>query len=524
MTTTTRSNERGIALVLALFLMTALSILGASLMFLSQTETYASMNYRMMSQSRYAAESGVQKASSFLLDPTQYDPMNPGDPLSNYDLTKSPVICVANCAHVGSPVVLSANAAVASNYPYAAAQTGFAAAAQGALTVENGATLNYKTTATLMSMQPFDSYGGAVQLLQVWRVTSDGSQAGTRSAVVEVEATIDSEKVPANSMAAFATASTCDALYLHGNVQINSYDSSSMAANTNPTTVFEGGDVGSNGNVHIQGSIDLGGNMYSPRAGVGSCSNGAITAETITGGGWSQNGSLMQLPHALVYPPPVFSTIPPPTAVTINSALLLTGQAAACASLGLVGGTNCTIDAVAKTVTVNGNGTDVTMPSVTVAGGYKLIIAGHAPQAQNVNINSFSGDVQINANLGATNAGESVVLKVYGKDASGNELANPFDLGAWTLNSNFDFDASTLQIVYGGHASLSMGGNNSAAASIYAPNAAFSLHGTADLYGSILAATIDNGGNPSIHYDSSLQTKFFVQGHPMLGTFTWKRF
>jgi hypothetical protein len=44
------------------------------------------------------------------------------------------------------------------------------------------------------------------------------------------------------------------------------------------------------------------------------------------------------------------------------------------------------------------------------------------------------------------------------------------------------------------------------------------------LYGSILAATIDNGGNPAIHYDTSLQNKFFVQGHPMLGTFTWKRF
>jgi len=65
-------NQRGIALVLALFLMSALSVLGASLMFLSQTETYASMNYRMMSQARYAAEAGIQKASNFLLDPTQY--------------------------------------------------------------------------------------------------------------------------------------------------------------------------------------------------------------------------------------------------------------------------------------------------------------------------------------------------------------------------------------------------------------------------------------------------------------------
>ena len=52
--------------------MTALSVLGASLMFLSQTETYASLNYRVMSQARYAAEAGVQKAANFLLDPTQY--------------------------------------------------------------------------------------------------------------------------------------------------------------------------------------------------------------------------------------------------------------------------------------------------------------------------------------------------------------------------------------------------------------------------------------------------------------------
>ena len=52
--------------------MSAMSVLAASLMFLSQTETYASMNYRMMSQARYAGEAGVQKASDFLLDSAQY--------------------------------------------------------------------------------------------------------------------------------------------------------------------------------------------------------------------------------------------------------------------------------------------------------------------------------------------------------------------------------------------------------------------------------------------------------------------
>src|SRR5712671_3648975 len=105
-------NERGIALVLALFLMTALSVLGASLMFLAQTETYASMNYRMMSQARYAAEAGVHRAANFLVDPTQYTvPSATGaDSLANYDRTVSPV------TYLGQPVVLSTVAA-ASNYP-----------------------------------------------------------------------------------------------------------------------------------------------------------------------------------------------------------------------------------------------------------------------------------------------------------------------------------------------------------------------------------------------------------------------
>src|SRR3990167_7012982 len=82
--------ERGIALVLALFLMSAMSVLAASLMFLSQTETYASMNYRMMSQARYAGEGGVHKAANFLLDPTQYREPS-GSALLLYDRTVSPV-------------------------------------------------------------------------------------------------------------------------------------------------------------------------------------------------------------------------------------------------------------------------------------------------------------------------------------------------------------------------------------------------------------------------------------------------
>jgi hypothetical protein len=59
---------------------------------------------------------------------------------------------------------------------------------------------------------------------------------------------------------------------------------------------------------------------------------------------------------------------------------------------------------------------------------------------------------------------------------------------------------------------------------IYAPNANFILKGTQDFYGSILARTITNGGNASIHYDRRLGRDFWVTGNPMASTFSWKRY
>src|SRR5204863_9768020 len=58
---TTRRNDEGIALVFTLFLMASLSALAVSLMFLSQTETSSTRNYRTMSQARYACLAGVAR-------------------------------------------------------------------------------------------------------------------------------------------------------------------------------------------------------------------------------------------------------------------------------------------------------------------------------------------------------------------------------------------------------------------------------------------------------------------------------
>ncbi|HET8784951.1 MAG TPA: pilus assembly PilX N-terminal domain-containing protein, partial [Candidatus Limnocylindrales bacterium] len=218
------NSERGVALIVALFLMLAVSIVGASLMFLSQTETYATMNYRMMSQTRYAAEAAIQKAANFLTDPTQYTiPSTSGsDPLASYDTTGYPV------KYSGDDVVLSACDdcdEVTANYPIGSVQTAFHTAGQGTLTAGN-TTIDYYSYAKLIAMQHFDAYGGTDGVVQTWEVTGIGRISGSREATVEVRALIERPKVAANTYAAFATADTCGAMHFHGNVTIDSYDSS----------------------------------------------------------------------------------------------------------------------------------------------------------------------------------------------------------------------------------------------------------------------------------------------------------
>jgi len=129
-----RNSEQGMAIILALFMMLAMTVLGTSLMFVSKTETLSSHNYRLMSQARYGAESGIHTAANYLLSGA-YSAAAPGitgsgDPLANYVTTVSPV------TYNGAPVVLSWDSA-ASNYPITAVKTAFAAAAQGTLDVKD---------------------------------------------------------------------------------------------------------------------------------------------------------------------------------------------------------------------------------------------------------------------------------------------------------------------------------------------------------------------------------------------------
>src|SRR6185369_6911549 len=154
----TRSGEKGVALVFTLFLMAALSAMAVSMMFLAQTETSASRNYRTMSQARYAGEAGVHKALNYLV----YSYTAPSV-ITSYGTAASPYV-----TYSGNPVVLSYDSTL-SNYPDAAVKTAFAAAAQGSLAVGTG-TVTYQATAKLISMQSVGIYGGSNATIQTWEI------------------------------------------------------------------------------------------------------------------------------------------------------------------------------------------------------------------------------------------------------------------------------------------------------------------------------------------------------------------
>src|SRR5579883_334990 len=179
-----RSNEKGVALILALILMFMMSVMAISLMFISQTETWSSMNYRLMDQARDGAEAGINAAANYIIN-TYTPPASSGtDLLSNYTMTVSPV------TYNGSAVQLP------SNYPVSSVVTAFNSAAQGSLTAGH-ATVSYGTTATLLSQASFTPWGTSTPTtVQTWQITSDGTISGIRNADEEVSAILEKQVTP----------------------------------------------------------------------------------------------------------------------------------------------------------------------------------------------------------------------------------------------------------------------------------------------------------------------------------------
>jgi hypothetical protein len=512
-------HERGIALILALMLMSVLSVLGASLMFLAQSETAASMNYRTMSQARYAAEAGVQKATNFLLDPTQYAAPTAADLLGPGCIrTTSPVTCG------GQEVILSATTAKASNYPVPAVQAAYNAAGQGTV-VSGNLSLTFGSYARLLGLQSFESYGGAPGVVETWEVVANGSLTGSPKATVQVLALLETPKVPASSYGAFGTDTMCGALSFSGSVNVDSYDSGQLTGTTLPDATHgalttTGGDVGTNGNLTITGHAQVGGKLYTPRTGIGACTNGANGAiDGLTeGGSATVTGGMVQLPAAITYPAP---PMPGPSLLPA-----VTGGGVTCAGLGLTAAT-CT--ASGSTITLDGHGGTLSLPSIALQSHTNLVLTASNPPSR-YNVNSITLEGGSTLGIAATSPTQGALLGIVGQDPTGAAIATPVDLTGGSQTAVVgcatcsNYDASMLQMLYAGTGELKVGGNNASVMTVYAPNALFTLSGTGDVFGSILTKRLDDQGNGSIHYDRRLLHDFWVAGHPLVGTFSWQRY
>lgn len=479
---TERSSERGIALVLVLFMILVLSVLGASLVFVSRTETMSSINYRTMSQTRYAAESGVHSAINYIL--WNYTAPVGTAALGSYDMLQSPV------TYNGSKVFLSSRLGESSNYPTSSIVAAFKAASRGWLTTSYSSVL-YDARATLLSMRSFtDALSGSETTIQTWEIVGRGTVPGAASAQVEVATILERQDVPLYKYAAFAVSDQCSALSLHGGATTDSYDSRNALVSGSPVRANHTGHVGTNGGLSGNGAkTDVHGTLSTPRNGVGACSTGNVTATT---GGVTVDAGLVHLPQAIAYPtPPAISPAPPTTS----------WAPASCATTSY-----CT--AVGSSARfAPPSGTTVQLGNVSVGNGKTLYLNAGTYEINSIDV---KGDVVVESG--------PVILKV-----SGAGTGTPVDFTAGSI-SNTSYVAANMQIIYGGTGEIKLRGNAAFAAVVYAPQANADFAGNGDFYGALVTKTISATGGSSIHYDRALQASGFTLGNPVLNSFTWKSY
>jgi hypothetical protein len=517
-----RSNQKGVALIFTMIFILVLSVTAATLMFLSQSETWSSMNYRLMTQSRYGAEAGLHAAANYMMNSYTL-PGGAGDPLSAYKLTVSPVTLAAG----GSPIALGATMnGISSNYPVGTVLTNFNTASQGSLTGGNN-TVNYSVSAELMSMRQITQCGNSQPLTaQLWKLTSHGDITGTRSAEVEVSALLEVHVTPCYQYAGFATGNGCGSISFNGGGTIDSYNSSNMAlSGGSPVTQQYDGNLGSNGNVNTANGTTINGTFSSPDTGVGACGGGA-GVDALTGGGTVTGCSvsttsclpapgLVKLPQPVTFVPPA-SDYPGCTGA----------GAAACDAtedsvLGSAPNTLVSPPGLYGDISAAGNKTVVLNPAGTTA-------ANCAAAVYYINSISLKGNASLTINPCPGTGGNGgnapavwmpVIINIVGSgggtvmDIGGNGIANT------------TFNSSLIQFQYSGNGGINLHGNGATSAVMYAPNASVTLSGNGTIYGSVIAASILGNGNPvTIHYDRALAANLMTVGNWTLDTFTWSKY
>lgn len=457
----THRQEQGVALIVALIILLILSTLTASLIFSSRTEIWSTSNYRLMMQSRYAAEAGAQNAINWLNN--TYTVTSPG----SFDTTKSPV------QYNARPVILSAMTGVASNYPDAAVQTAFSTALLNK-SLSGVANTTYASYATLMSMKPI---GSGYQ--QIWQVTAQGSIAGVKAANVQLVETIEKNTSSLQNFAVYATSTACGALSFDGNITTDSWNSA--AGNYASTKQTTGGNLGTNGSMKGDSGDNIQGSLTTPQnPTTGSCPGAALSgipASAVKGG--IVRGAVLS------FPPPSMPAQPAGNASISNSY--------PDGTFTLSPGTYGNITLHKTTIHVS-------------AGVY--------------NMNSFSTTDAASIIFDST----PVVFNVWGTNPSGGSSAGynffktggPLSMSGSTVPSAFAINSVSL-------GTFSLNDAWALYSMINVPNANVAFTNSGDLYGALIANKVTPTSNTKFHYDTASATSGVV-GNYHVTSFNWSRF
>jgi len=481
-----KKGQKGVALVVALLVLFLLSALAASLIFTTQTEMWKSANYRWLVQSRYAAEAGEQRAANYLTNNLPA-PSNP----ALFDLTKSPV------QYNGAPVVLSAVDGVSSNYPDAGALQGFVSALRNQSVSGMGVNASYSAYATLTRLRPITVYGtGVTTYLPTWQITSQATlNTGLHSEKVQLVETIEQNAVPVYQAAALTTAPQCSSVNFEDDKDTDSYDSSQ--GNYSGSNSDDHGNVVSNGNVNFGGSNNnINGAIITafPNAN-GSCSSGSQSAG-VSGEEHDSDGEHETDDHEFDDDGSHHDSAPE-AEDDID--------------------TDCSTHATC-TETGHSEHYDLqpgTYGNLTCSGSCEIHL-----HAGTYSVNSLYFD---NNNIYVDDG--PVRINIAGQGTLTNNEACHIGTNAALINST-NLPAN-LQIVYSGTQKIRDDGDSDEHMTVYAPNSDMERGCTHDLYGAIVAHTLDDKAPTSYHYDKSLanaNTTNLVPDRFRVVSFSWSRF
>jgi len=462
--------KRGIALIFTLLGMIIMSLLAASLLYISNAEGLSASNYKNQAKAEYAASAGVQQAVDWFYN--TYAPWLDSSS-GGVALTAGYSYSTGGWSYSGSPVALGSSA----NFPDSAISSSFNAMRSGTVVMGNTNTTFLVDGARLVFFQTYKDMQGNTVVAERWNITATGTVPTVLSnKIVRETATIERFYIP---IFKDAIRGKCE-VDIGGNISTDSYYSSKgpPSGGNLYTGADAGASIGSNAFLQASGnSGTINGNAYYGDS-AGACSGGSdFNHPEIV------QGQILEVPGP-AFPPIV------PTYGTTNSGnndctgnpktILMPNTAStyyhSCNPSGARDVWICLPNSTTRqTVFLN---------SITIGGSQTLYLKqdtnndGCTTSSNNCSSANVCAPLSLYANVGLTLGGGGVT------NASG-------------LPPNFS-------ILYSGTAQADLTGGTEFYGTVYAPNADVKLVGSVTYYGAITGLSVTDSGNATVHYDLSL--------------------